>query len=345
MKLGRITIPLLSWLCFAGGGLAFGQEGAAAPDSETARREAAEHFARGVEHADRAAWPQAVAEFQRAYAAVPHFTVLYNLGQSHLALDHPVEALDTLERYLGDGGQAVPPARRSRVEAQLAMLRKRVATLRLSLVPPDARLAIDGHGLAPQATGAELSPIHLLPGAHTVSADKPGHESKSRRIQLEAGQTLMLELELPPLPAATQASTGESPLGASATVARPAGEPPVPPARSRVPGYALGATALALGGTALGLYLWNDGRFTSWERTDAALEANPDEARQTANNELLRSIHRADWINWGVAAGAAATGTLAAVLLARRGSNPPERPRVSVAPAPGGVVAAIGGGW
>jgi hypothetical protein len=41
--------------------------------------------------------------------------VLYNIGQAELALDRPQLAIETLRRYLAEGGEQIDPARRAEV--------------------------------------------------------------------------------------------------------------------------------------------------------------------------------------------------------------------------------------
>jgi tetratricopeptide (TPR) repeat protein len=72
--------------------------------------------------AKRGDYAAALDEFQRAYAAVPHYGVLYNIGQAQLALGRGDEALRTFRRYLGEGSGAVEATRRAEVEALVAKL-------------------------------------------------------------------------------------------------------------------------------------------------------------------------------------------------------------------------------
>jgi hypothetical protein len=352
MKLVRPSIPVLLCVLLVGKSerISRAADAAGQDGGESARREAAAHFARGVEHADRGAWSDAAEEFVRAYAALPRFGVLYNLGQSYLALDRPLEALETLERYLAEGGNEIPAARRARVESQLALLRGRVATLQVTVRPADARLAIDGREI-PRTAAAAGGPalVRLLPGPHDVSAHRDGHESRTLQVLLEGGQTHVLELTLVRLPTRSD------------VVGEPA--PPSPPmlvsppdkagagSGGRALAYGFAGASLALGGTALGLYLWNDARHEDWEREDRALEADRTRPTfvedQNANNDLWRSIHRVDLITWGLLAGAALTGTVAAFILVRRrrpAAQPPPT-STSIVPLPGGWMAAIEARW
>ena len=76
-------------------------------DEGSERAVARQHFASGVALAKRRQFAEALSEFQRAYAAVPHFSVLYNIGQAQIALGQSGDAVATLQRYL-DGETPAP---------------------------------------------------------------------------------------------------------------------------------------------------------------------------------------------------------------------------------------------
>ena len=84
-----------------------------------AKTEARAHFDRGVQLGHAGEYRQAAAEFQRAYQLAPHYAVLYNLAQVQIGLAQPVEAVDTLQRYLTEGGSNVPADRRAEVQATI----------------------------------------------------------------------------------------------------------------------------------------------------------------------------------------------------------------------------------
>src|SRR5689334_19745800 len=67
--------------------------------AETPVDTARAHFERGYALAQQGAFEPAVAEFELAYAASPHFSVLFNLGQAYGASGRAVQAERTLLRY------------------------------------------------------------------------------------------------------------------------------------------------------------------------------------------------------------------------------------------------------
>src|SRR6185503_7960525 len=91
----------------------------AAPPTD-AKAKARAHFDRGVVLASEGKLEAAIAEFEDAYEASPHYSVLFNLGQAQAARGHSVEALDAFRRYVADGGSAVSAARRELVQGLIA---------------------------------------------------------------------------------------------------------------------------------------------------------------------------------------------------------------------------------
>lgn len=94
--------------------------GPARADQTEDRALARSHFNRGVELAKAGSYEVALTEFQRAYQISPHFSVLYNIGQAELALERPELAVETLRRYLAEGGERIEPARRAEVTSTIA---------------------------------------------------------------------------------------------------------------------------------------------------------------------------------------------------------------------------------
>lgn len=94
--------------------------GHARADQSEERALARSHFNRGIELAKTGSYESALAEFEQAYRISPHFSVLYNIGQAALALDRPQLAIETLRRYLAEGGEQIEPARRAEVASTIA---------------------------------------------------------------------------------------------------------------------------------------------------------------------------------------------------------------------------------
>jgi hypothetical protein len=319
-------------------------------DADDARERAAARFRDGVAHADRGQWKEAAEAFQQAYDTLPRFDVLYNLGQSYLALERQDDALRVLENYLAEGGGEVPQPRRSRVERQIGFLRGQVATLQVFLTPRDASLTVDGRPIPGSDESTAPAVVYALPGRHEVAANAAGHEVGKRSVVVQAGQSVMLEMALAALPVAKLPSAGDpSSQFASEMISRAAGSSTSAHGEGRELIYGLGAASLLLGGVAFGLYLWNDRRYDTWEATDIRLNAGrgtPTWAEeQAANNERWKSIERVDWITGGLAVAASLTVVTTAVLVVRRARARTEPARPLLLPIPGGAAASMQLRW
>ena len=137
-----LTTWVAAWglvLCFVcGAGHVRAQ---AEPGSVEAGRD---HFNRGVEYVQDGDLKGALIEFKRAYAVAANYRVLYNLGQVENELREYTEAQAYFQRYLKDGGDDIPAARRREVEALLGKLAGRIATLTIETDVPGAELFVDG---------------------------------------------------------------------------------------------------------------------------------------------------------------------------------------------------------
>jgi hypothetical protein len=165
---------------------------ARAQDTKTPASIAREHFERGVAYAKNAELGLAAREFEAAYAARPHFSVLYNLGQAYTALGKPVEAIGAFERYLEEGGAGLDPARSSEVRALIRVNAERVGELVITSPEPGLRLWLDGKQLEPQQLGV---PLKLASGEHElIYADGLGFP-RSRVLRIMPGQRHTIALE------------------------------------------------------------------------------------------------------------------------------------------------------
>lgn len=169
------------------------------------REAAREHYQRGVDLATQGAYQAALQEFRKAYETSPHFAVLYNIGQAQVALGRPIEAIDTLTRYLHDGQSQVPPSRRQEVEAQIALLESRLAELTVTTDRPGVLIRVDEVEMGETPL---LQPIRLGAGTHEVSATLDGAPVVVRSVKLGEAERRTLDLAPVPAPAAAAAPRG-----------------------------------------------------------------------------------------------------------------------------------------
>jgi hypothetical protein len=216
---------------------------------------AREHFAKGVALAKTHAYAEALTEFEQAYAAVPHFSVLYNIGQARLALGQSAAAVTTLQRYLDEGGATIDAKRRAEVEATLSRERQRL---------PAPEPVVSGEAVVPVTApvGGIPAPVTAPVGGipAPVTAPVGGIPAPA-----PAPSTPILAASGPPK--ATSPRVDRAPRAPNRSASR------VP----RTLAYAVGATGVVLSGGALAHYLWNRGRYQDWQSKYATYYRDPTE--------------------------------------------------------------------
>jgi tetratricopeptide (TPR) repeat protein len=305
---------------------------------EDPRGEARAHYARGIELANQGLYDAALEQFNDAYVTSPHFAVLYNIGQAQMALGRPVEAIEALAKYLRDGADQVPLSRREQVQAQIGLLESRLAELSIASDRAGVVIRVDGREVGRTPL---FQPVRLAAGAHTITGSLADVVPVTRTVTLGEAERQKLEVDFmtaPPEPeprahpapaAPVSAVPLEAPSVLSQRVAVPT-EPASHPGTTmpRAPYLIAGVGALS-GAAALGVYLWNRGRYDDWRAGDAAL-ANTTagsadyQARATANNSLAASLTTANHAILGLSiAGGVLVAAGAALFVADRTHSRP----------------------
>jgi tetratricopeptide (TPR) repeat protein len=295
---------------------------ASAPD-EAAKRAASAHFHRGAELLQQGAYREALLELQRAYEIAPNYRVLFNVGQSHVALGEFVEGRRALQDFLEQGGKAIDAKRRTEVEAQIAELGLRTATLEIQVDRVGASVRVDGESVG-TAPLPEVVPVNV--GRHHIAAESADGASAAIEVDVAAGDRTLVPLALLiPTPVA---------------VAPPTPAPPKERGWSARQKWAVGvlgsAAALAVAGGAVALISMS--ARDDYREQLRQIPGDP-EAIDGARDQLFRRAITAD-VLFGTAA---AAGVMGAVLLfvkrgATRDHKAAARP-VDVALTPRAIVA------
>ena len=256
--------------------------------AEDPRGSARAHYAKGLELAGQNGYEGALREFNEAYTLSPQYAVLYNIGQAHIALGHTAEAIETLMRYLHDGGDRISPERRAQVERQIAWLRAeppsatppskgeggraavetgpgtpepvqapepRTGTLTVRCSDPRLRLTLDGQHLD---LAASIRGVPVPAGPHRLGLSIPGRPSAEQNITIAEGTAAVLICEdLVPtfVPTAPQSIAVGPPVFSEITASAA-----TPTIHARTVGYLLGGLGVAISGSAIGLFVWNHGQ-------------------------------------------------------------------------------------
>ena len=264
-------------------------------------RAAAAHYARGIDLAKQGLYEAALEQFNQAYAKSPHFAVLYNIGQAQIALGRPLEAIEALSTYLRDGADKVPLSRREQVQAQIALLETKLAELTIASDTPGVAIRVDDRDVGRTPL---FQPIRLAAGTHKITASLLDGPRIMRVVTLArrsgSGWSSPSRAK-PPAAAAGRPLPARVPRPSRRRRRRklvPASPPSAPPCHDkrrivtmRRRAYLSAAVGVVAAGAALGVYLWNRGRYDDWQAGNAALAEQttarpPTACRRVKNNEL-----------------------------------------------------------
>jgi hypothetical protein len=161
--------------------------------SDALKHEASEHFERGVTLFRDGAYRAALIEFERAYATIPDFRLLYNMAQMRMLLQDYLGAKRDYEKYLIDGAEKVPEERREIVERELAILRERVASIVISAPRAGIKVYVDDVLVGETPISATV-PLNV--GRHRVYGEAADGSTASETLDLAAGELHEVKLTL-----------------------------------------------------------------------------------------------------------------------------------------------------
>ncbi|WP_437925272.1 hypothetical protein WMF37_40400 [Sorangium sp. So ce291] len=260
----------LSWLlCLALGATAGFTSSASAEEDIYSMPERSESPAvsdnvrRGRRARDAGRWAEAQADYKAAFEATDPASstereraeIAGELGLCELALKLYRDAAEHLAWSL-DQRNVLPLQLQLRFEAGQRNAAPHVATLYLSVEPPDAEVLIDGK---PISTPARTYRLFLEPGQHMVRARLAGHEEAFASFDAQAGKPTTISLQVPR--AGTQAAV---PAKDAATVTR---EPKRSARGAQAPTVASSSTASKLhiaGAVLAGAIMVAGGGFLMW---------------------------------------------------------------------------------
>lgn len=185
----------------------------AAEPSAGSDDEALKHYERAIAlHADEA-YDAALVELRRAYELRPSYKLIFNMAQVQLAMKDYASALASYRRYLEEGGAEVPEKRRDEIEAQIAVLEQRVATLTLTTDVPGVEVFIDDSQVG---TTPNLAPLLVNAGTRKFTLRHPDYDVQTERVSVLGGTQKQLAFSL------SQRKVTELPTTAAADTAPPA---------------------------------------------------------------------------------------------------------------------------
>lgn len=184
-----------------------------------ARRAHADPKADGDAAMDAGRAAEALAAYERAYQLEPdRVELLYNLGRAKLAIGDFAAALDYFEAFAAKAPEDLKK-KTHRLGEVMTELRGKVATLEVNEDSDGIRavVSLDGRRLG-------LLPLHVRvnAGRAELRVEYPGYEAYVKTIQLEGGQTLLIQPTFvrakEPPPVVTHLSITAAPAGARVTI-------------------------------------------------------------------------------------------------------------------------------
>lgn len=275
------------------------------------------HFKLGVDFYRERNYRAALIEFQRAYAASPHYKLLYNLGQASLELQEDSNGIDYFTRYLREGAAEINEERKAEVQENIGRLRARLATVTVTTNQAGAEIYVDETriGVAPLS-----EPVKVSVGRRRFVAVKHGFPDAERVIDVAAGDQLAVELEFKDQPQELDIASLEKALSAK--------QEDSGPSAALITGLGTGAVAVAA--TTFSILT-----MVAQQNYDDELqvETTPDDLEQLRNDANTKALV-AD-ILWG--ATAVGAGVTVVLMLTEGSSEKPDKASVGLNVSPTGI--------
>ncbi len=175
----------------------------AKPESGDAVERARVHYERGIQLFNEDNYDASLFEFERAFELAPSYKILYNMGRIQRQQNNYAAALRSYTRYLREGGAAVSAERRAEVEAELAVLKPRVAAVKVTVNIDGASIYADDIPVCTATIESTCvgksplqAPIVVNGGRHKITATMTGYAPATALVSVVGSDTLEVKLEL-----------------------------------------------------------------------------------------------------------------------------------------------------
>jgi hypothetical protein len=154
----------------------------------------------------RTQWANAEAAYQAAIDAGEDIAINVALAGVEDKLGHYTEAYKHLQ--LVASATNVKPDAVKKAQAKLDDLTARVGTVKLTIVPDGAQIAIGGNSVG---TSPLADPLLLAPGNYTATVTAQGYEPKDVELKLQAGSEIDKKVTLEAVPIAVATTVHDAP--------------------------------------------------------------------------------------------------------------------------------------
>lgn len=137
----------------------------------------------------------ALAVFKTAYERFPGTKILVNIGTTLKYLNRDADAANAYQRY-SDASDA-DPKRRAELAKLVDKIDKSVGRYELTASPSDAVITIDDEDWLHIVHGKLW---RVTPGRHSITVKADGFESKTKSVEVAAGESIAIEINLTAIP-------------------------------------------------------------------------------------------------------------------------------------------------
>jgi hypothetical protein len=222
------NLRAIGGLAFSLAMLAGAVQGWAAEPDPNARAEARERLDHGLYLMENGAYESALGEFEKAQELAPSRLLLYHMALAYVAMDNPVDALETLDEVLAADG-TLKSEYVERAKAAKEQQLQRIGELDVKVSVPatgeaESEPAGEAPPPAPQVKAAILvdgerigetplaAPLKVAEGDHTIAVVAPGYVPIRQAFSVAGAGRADLVFELKPTEAKLAHVTVQSPL-------------------------------------------------------------------------------------------------------------------------------------
>lgn len=148
-------------------------------------------FDRGMISLVARRYSEAVAALRDALRLRPSPLTIYNLGLALRGTGDYIESVELFDRYLAAPEPNAPPDRLTAIRGEVAVLRRSIASIDISLDPASADLRLDGRSVRREGTV-----LRVDPGAHVLDVLSEGFVPDHRDVNLAPGAQMVLAVSL-----------------------------------------------------------------------------------------------------------------------------------------------------
>jgi tetratricopeptide (TPR) repeat protein len=153
-------------------------------------------YKEGNEFFARDQFKEALDKYAQALAIYDHPAIRYNAAVCLINMDRPVEAYEDLEAALRFGEAPLGSDLYKQGLSYRKLLAGRIAEVDVTTKVPATQVTLDGQ---PVLGDAGTTSRHVLTGDHQIVAEKPGYQTETKPVHVNAGDRVTIVIDLHPI--------------------------------------------------------------------------------------------------------------------------------------------------